>query len=284
MDEMTRRGFIAAAGASAAVVADDKLVDGGLAEVSGPGIPARETPLVPPGAGGTENFALRCTGCQLCVNLCPSSVLRTPCGTNPVRRPEMAFDRGWCRPECVKCSEVCPAGAVRRITPKEKRTIRTGRAVWCRDRCIAAAEGVNCSACFRHCPSKAIILVPDPKSPGGAKVPVVDANKCTGCGACEHLCPARPLPAMTVEGYRVHREVRPMGKGETVAETEYLILSGKASCVVVKDGTILGFSHDVRTLLAGCGASELRGAVVVDRDGGRFRTRDAAAVLEDTAS
>ena len=83
--------------------------------------------------------------------------------------------------------------------------VRAMRAFVC-DRCLAAQEGVNCNACLWHCPAEAIKLVPmDEANPKSAKVPVVDAEKCLGCGACEHLCPARPMPAMTVEGLETHR-------------------------------------------------------------------------------
>ena len=121
-------------------------------------------------------------------------------------QPEMGFDRGYCRPECTRCGEVCPAGAIRRMKAEKKRLVHVGRAVWHRDRCLAAQEGVNCNACLWHCPAEAIKLVPmDEANPKSAKVPVVDAEKCLGCGACEHLCPARPMPAMTVEGLGTHR-------------------------------------------------------------------------------
>jgi ferredoxin len=39
------------------------------------------------------------------------------------------------------------------------------------------------------------------------KIPMIDTNRCIGCGACEHLCPARPHSAIYVEGVGVHREV-----------------------------------------------------------------------------
>ena len=36
------------------------------------------------------------------------------------------------------------------------------------------------------------------------KIPVVNTERCIGCGACEHLCPARPFSAIYVEGHERH--------------------------------------------------------------------------------
>ena len=208
MVEVNRRGFLIGAGltAAAAVAGDEKVMDGGLAATFRPGVPTREVPLVPPGSGSLAEFSKRCVGCQLCVQQCPNLVLRPSTSLRRFMQPEMGFDRGYCRPECTRCGEVCPAGAIRRMKAEKKRLVHVGRAVWHRDRCIAAQEGVNCNACLWHCPAEAIKLVPmDEANPKSAKVPVVDAEKCLGCGACEHLCPARPMPAMTVEGLKEHR-------------------------------------------------------------------------------
>ena len=212
MVEVNGRSFlsVAATAAVAALAEEDKLTDGGYAEVSPPGVPMRESPLVPPGAGGHGNFSRRCVGCQLCVTQCPNQVLRPLTARHlgtplEIMQPVMGFERGYCRPECTTCGEVCPAGAIRPITPQEKKSIHVGHAVWHKDRCLAAAEGVACHACEWHCPAKAITLVPmdatDKESP---KVPQLDKKKCIGCGACEHLCPARPLPAMTLTGFGLH--------------------------------------------------------------------------------
>ena len=37
------------------------------------------------------------------------------------------------------------------------------------------------------------------------KIPVVNAERCIGCGACENLCPSRPFSAIYVEGHENHR-------------------------------------------------------------------------------
>lgn len=289
MEAVTRRGFIAVAGTGAVFGAamtdgnDDKINDGGFAEVTPPGVVKRETYIVPPGARGHRNFALRCVGCQLCVNVCPNNVLRPSKDPSRLFQPEMGFELGYCRPECVKCGEVCPAGAIRPITPAEKRNIHFGQAVWHPDICIAAQEGVNCSACESHCPVKAIVRVPmDDKDANSPKIPVVDKTRCIGCGACEQLCPARPMPAMTVEGLVQHHEVRPMSDADVLAEATRLINEKGAGAVLVKDGIIIAVEpngpgvkpllrlHDLRP-------DDLNGALVVDKVIGRA----AAAIALD---
>ena len=238
MEKVTRRGFLVVAGTGAVLGSafkegeDDKLTDGGIADVSAPGAAARKTRIVPPGSRGHRNFYTRCVGCQLCVNVCPNNVLRPVKDASNCLQPEMGFEIGYCRPECVKCGEVCPAGAIRRITPAEKRTIHVGQATWHPDRCLAAQEGVNCSACEAHCPVRAIVRVPmDEKDANSPNIPVVDKTSCIGCGACEHLCPARPQPAMTVEGLELHREVRPMSEADVLAEAVSLIRAERAGAV-----------------------------------------------------
>ena len=39
------------------------------------------------------------------------------------------------------------------------------------------------------------------------KIPVVNVERCIGCGACENLCPARPFSAIYVEGHEIHKTV-----------------------------------------------------------------------------
>jgi ferredoxin len=209
-DGVTRRSFLvgtAVAGAAlAADAAEEKIFDGGFAAVSDPGIDARNASLKPAGSHSIKNFKTKCVGCQLCVKACPNRVLRPSVRLKDFGQPEMAFDRGYCTVDCTKCSEVCPAGAIEAIPSFMKENIHIGEAVWHKDRCLAATEGVNCTACFRHCPVKAIVRI---EGPNGVKIPVVDADKCIGCGACEHVCPARPMPALTVKAHERHREIWP---------------------------------------------------------------------------
>lgn len=210
IDEV-RRTFLTGIGlltATTVVQAQEKKVDGGLAVILDKKIPDRSTSIVPPGAQGLRNMAAHCTGCQLCVSVCSNRVLRPSAHLMGLMQPEVSYERGYCRPECVKCSEVCPAGAILKITPADKSAIQVGHAVWVKANCVPLTDGVECGNCARHCPTGAIAMVPsDPEMPDSPKIPVVNEERCIGCGACENLCPARPFSAIYVEGHERHRMV-----------------------------------------------------------------------------
>ena len=206
-----RRSFLTGMGlvlVSSAVKAQEKKVDGGLAVILDKKVPARTTPLVPPGAKGIRNMRTHCTGCQLCVSVCPNQVLRPSTKLETLMQPEMSYERGYCRPECTKCSEVCPAGAILQLTPADKSATQIGHAVWVEKNCIPLRDKVECGNCARHCPTGAITMVPsDADDADSLKIPVVNVERCIGCGACENLCPARPFSAIYVEGHEQHRTI-----------------------------------------------------------------------------
>ena len=122
--------------------------------------------------------------------------------------PTMSYERGYCRPECTRCSEVCPTGAILPIKREDKSSTQIGHAVWIKKNCVPLTDGVECGNCARHCPVGAIEMVPsDPDDEESPSVPAVNEARCIGCGACENLCPARPFSAIYVEGHEVHKEV-----------------------------------------------------------------------------
>ena len=208
--DANKRSFLIATAlvSTAALAQEKKHVDGGLADIIEKKAPERKTPIVPPGARSLKHMTQHCTGCQLCVSKCPNDVLRPSMDITNLMQPVMSFEKGYCRPECTRCSEVCPAGAIKLIDKEEKSGIQIGHAEVYPDFCLSALGENECGNCARHCPVGAIKMVPsDPEDDLSPSVPAVNENACIGCGACEHLCPVRPLSAIHVEGHEVHKMV-----------------------------------------------------------------------------
>lgn len=204
--DSSRRNFVIGAVATGSIMAADavaKTVDGGLTILEDKKKPMRVNRLVPAGAWSVEHFAQHCTACQLCVSNCPNGVLHPSSELEHFMQPEMSYEVGHCRPECTRCSSVCPTGAIKPIMREEKSSIQIGHAVWIADNCVASRDGVSCGNCARHCPTGAITMV----EKGALSIPSINAEKCIGCGACEHLCPSRPFSAIYVEGHTDHRTI-----------------------------------------------------------------------------
>ena len=211
VDESKRAFMVGAllAGTAATLGAQEAKLDGGLAEVIGKKAPKRQQRLTPPGSKGEKHFYDKCTACQLCVANCPNNVLRPSTDFGHLMQPKMDFDRGFCRPECTTCSQVCPAGAILPITPEEKTMIHIGKAVIDYDLCVVNRDGVSCGNCATHCPAGAIAMVKkDPSAPNrnAVLIPSIIEGRCIGCGKCEYLCPSRPFSAIHVEGLVSHIE------------------------------------------------------------------------------
>ena len=211
-DNAGRRAFISSsviAATAIALKAQEKKVDGGYAAVTAKKAPERTNPIVPFGAVSLRHFHQHCTGCQLCVSQCPNDVLSPSTSLERLMQPEMSYENGWCRPECTKCSEVCPAGAILEITPEEKTAIHVGTASVDLDLCVVNRDNVNCGNCARHCPAGAIKMVmKNPDDENSLRIPTVLEDRCIGCGACEFLCPSRPYSAIHVNGRIDHVDNR----------------------------------------------------------------------------
>ena len=212
--DQTRRAFLvgglmAGAGAlsararstAAAAVEADKKRDGGFADIVPKKEPVRTVPITPPGSLSVKDFYQHCTACQLCVAQCPNNVLRPSTDLEHLMQPRMSFERGYCRPECVRCTEVCPAGALLPITPEEKTAWHVGVAHLDHRLCLPYSLEQECGNCARHCPAGAIRMVrKHPDDEHSLHIPTVIEERCIGCGACENLCPARPISAITIDG------------------------------------------------------------------------------------
>ena len=206
----SRKNFLIGAGmlAASAVKAQEMKLDGGYATIVKKEPRAKFRTLTPAGSLSASNMAAHCTGCQLCVSVCPNNVLHPSPYLENFMQPAMSYEKGYCRPECVKCSEVCPAGAIKPISVIEKSSIQIGHAVWVKRNCIVISDDVDCGNCAEHCPTGAINMVlSDYKDKKSRKIPVINKERCIGCGACEHLCPSRPFSAIYVKSYKEHRTI-----------------------------------------------------------------------------
>ncbi len=118
-------------------------LDGGLAEIQDKKIPDRQTRTKPAGIG---NQSLRTSIVRHASYACPcvrARVLRPSTSLLNLMQPEMSYERGYCRPECTKCSDACPAGAISPVTVEEKSSIQIGHAVVIRENCIVERDGVK---------------------------------------------------------------------------------------------------------------------------------------------
>lgn len=175
----TRREFLAASlafvgGTTAGLV----LAKSGLAA-----LPRAQTSLtfLPPGAGGAERFASKCTGCGLCIKACPSRILVPPSsGFGPIH---LDPTRGACDYNCHQCATVCPTGAIPKLPLPVKQQTPIALASFHAAHCLAFQEGKPCGMCASVCPTQAITL-----RKSGAPKPV-QPSLCIGCGACIHACP-----------------------------------------------------------------------------------------------
>ncbi len=162
----------------------------------------------PPGSLPEEEFLTLCQRCGLCMKACPTNVINPTLGEAGLAgfwTPHLVMGHGYCEYTCTLCGSVCPTGAIREITAKEKieRPIKIGSAYLDRGRCLPWSGNAPCIVCEEHCPTspKAIYLRQDVViGPDGqqmeVQLPIVDLQKCIGCGICEHKCPVRTRPAI----------------------------------------------------------------------------------------
>ncbi len=172
----------------------------------------------PPGSVEESDFLAKCIKCDQCINACPTNVLQPATwsqgGLESLWTPVMKFTVGHCQYKCTLCSEVCPTGAIRRITVEEKLgkgkyqeqgPIRLGTAFFDIGRCLPHAMEIPCVVCEEVCPtSPKAIQTKDyqVKDVYGNFVilnkPFMVPDLCIGCGICETECPIKDSRAVYV--------------------------------------------------------------------------------------
>jgi len=155
------------------------------------------TVIRPPGAADRAFNAL-CSRCGNCMKACPYDLIVPDLGTTGIDglltpvlkfRSQNSDQENFCFQSCTACTNVCPSGAIRKLKPDEKLQTAIGLARIDKKRCIAWEKGELCVVCQEFCPYQAIIETQHK----GVNCPIIDADKCRGCGACESQCPAQPI-------------------------------------------------------------------------------------------
>ncbi|MFP3984167.1 MAG: 4Fe-4S dicluster domain-containing protein [Desulfurivibrionaceae bacterium] len=143
--------------------------------------PVARNRLRPPGAPSEKVFAGMCIRCGRCVEVCPyRSIIPLDIKSGVHAGTPLIYAEKVPCYLCMKCVMVCPTGTLRDIGQEET---RMGLAIINKHRCYSWNETSLCRTCYDVCPFKneAIYLE-------GLK-PVVNSEKCTGCGICTHACP-----------------------------------------------------------------------------------------------
>ncbi len=164
-------------------------IGAGLALVVSTGAEKTSAHLRPPGAGTEAEFLAACIRCSLCVTACTYDTLHLVDLSAGLAAGTPAFDAraNPCRlcsdHRTLLCIEACPTGALRDV---EIEDIRIGVARIDRETCLAH-QGITCRVCWHACPFPDAALRYDKRLR-----PEIDADRCIGCGLCEHTCLVEP--------------------------------------------------------------------------------------------
>ena len=164
--------------------------------------------LRPPGSLEEKEFLKRCVKCGECMKVCITNGLQPTlleAGVEGIWSPVLIPRIGYCEYRCTLCGQVCPTGAIKKLTLEEKAKVKLGLAMIDKGRCLPWAHATPCIMCEEVCPTpkKAVWFEKAQVRDRKGRVltlqqPHVDLELCIGCGICETKCPVLGRPAITV--------------------------------------------------------------------------------------
>lgn len=172
--------------------------------------PLNSQPLLirPPGSLEEKEFLKRCVKCGECMKVCITNGLQPTlleAGLEGIWSPLLVPRTGYCEYRCTLCGQVCPTGAIKRLSIEEKAKVKIGLAMIDKGRCLPWAHATPCIVCEEVCPTpkKAIWFdTAKVKNREGRELtvqqPRIDLELCIGCGICETKCPVIGMPAIYV--------------------------------------------------------------------------------------
>ncbi len=159
----------------------------------------RSSPVLrPPGAAPAWQFPQLCLRCGNCTRACPAGIIHVDWQSKTIAdwlTPVVSIENDYCREDCCDCMQVCPSGAIVRGDLAAKREHPIGLAHVDLNRCRLALN-LDCrTMCLEECPYEALVLR-EWSWEDGLVYPVVQVDKCPGCGACVLAC--SPMDAITI--------------------------------------------------------------------------------------
>ena len=148
----------------------------------------KRDPIRPPWSLSEPEFIDKCNRCGDCVPACEYEIIVIGRGGYP----EIDFSKGGCD-FCADCVPVCKPGAISKNAGEDSVPWKLKAKILAP--CLSL-NAVICRSCGEACEVEAIKFKLEV---GGIARPLLDLEKCNGCGECFVACPDNSVQIAAVE-------------------------------------------------------------------------------------